>query len=204
MCEILQANLLDRGLVSYHGNRIKDSVGQIKRLDRLDLLTEAQTLDNLLPLEIDMDLGANNPAENIVKEHYCKTFLSVVPETLFNDNTLFFSEKIWKTIAVGHPFMIVSSRGMLSKLREQGYKTYNTWWDEGYDEIANINDRIRHIVRELKRLSSLSREELISMRISMQPTIEYNQRLFNSRYKERCIHREYQLHGIVESIWNSF
>jgi hypothetical protein len=204
MCEMLQANLLGRGLVSYHGNRIKDSVDQIKRLDRLDLLAEAQTLDNLLPMEIDMDLGANNPAENIVEEHYRNTFLSVVPETLFNDNTLFFSEKIWKTIAVGHPFMIVSSRGMLSKLREQGYKTYNTWWDEGYDEITNINNRIRHIVNELKRLSSLSREELINMRLSMQPTIEYNQQLFNSRYKERCVHREYQLHGIVEGIWNSF
>jgi hypothetical protein len=204
MCEMIRANLLGRGLVSYYGNRIKDTVEEIKRSDRSDLLDQAQQLDDLLPLEIDMDLGENNPAENLVPEHYERTFLSVVPETWYDNNTLFYSEKTWKTLAAGHPFMLSSSYGMLAKLREQGYLTFGTWWDESYDEMTNINDRIRHIVNELNRLGTLSREELVNMRIAMRPTLEHNQKLFNSRYKERCVHREYQLHRIVEDIWNSF
>ncbi len=204
LCEMIRTGILERGLVSYYGNNTKDTAERIKNLGREDLIAAAETLDNLLPIKIDMDLGINNPAQNIVDEHYKSTFLSVVPETLYNDNTLFFSEKIWKTLAVGHPFMIVGSCGMLSKLREQGYRTFSSWWDEDYDEITNINERIRCIVNELNRLSSLSRQELINMRIDMRPTIEHNQQLFNSRHRELCVNHDYQLYRIVESIWNSF
>lgn len=204
MCELIRAKLLDRGLVSYYGNDTKDTVDRVKLYKRPGLEPEAKILNDMLPIEIDMDLGENNPAWNIVEEHYKRTFVSLVPETLYGNDTLFFSEKTWKTIAVGHPFMLVSSRGMLRKLREQGYYTYGTWWDEGYDVMKNLDDRIRHIVQELKRLSTFSREELINMRASMQPIIEHNQRLFNKRYHDRCVHPDRQLYRIVENIWNSF
>jgi hypothetical protein len=205
MCELIRAGIVDRGLVSYYGDNIKDSVRRVKLYDRPGLEPEAVILDSMIPKEIDMDLGANNPAWNIVEEHYNRTFCSLVPETLYDSNVLFFSEKTWKTIAVGHPFMLVSSPGMLKALREMGYYTYGAWWDEGYDVIKNLGDRIRHIANELKRLSMMSRDQLINMRASMQPVVEHNQQLFNAQWANNCSEDEYrQLYRIVENIWNSF
>lgn len=205
LCELIRSKLLDRGLVSYYGDNIKDTVQRVKMYDRPGLEPEAKILDSMIPMEIDMDLGANNPAWNIEESHYSRTFCSVVPETLYDSNVIFFSEKTWKTIAVGHPFMLLSSPGMLSKLREMGYYTYGSFWDEGYDVLKTVGGRARHIANELRKLSNLTRGELINMRSAMQPIIEHNQRLFNKQWQEHCAAHEYrQLYRIVESIWNSF
>jgi len=205
MCELIRAGLLNRGLVSYYGNNTKDSVSRVKLYNRPGLKPEAELLDAVIPLEIDMDLGTNNPAWNIVEEHYKRTFVSVVPETLYDNDVIFFSEKIWKTIAVGHPFILVSSKGMLKKLRDQGYYTYGAWWDESYDNIPGLGDRIRHITLELQRLSKLPKEELVNMRKAMEPVIKHNQDLFNSRWQDRCgEHPDRQLYRIIENIYNSF
>ena len=205
MCELIRARLLDRGLVSYYGDNVKDSVDRVKKYNRPGLEPEAKILDSLIPMEIDMDLGANNPAWNIEDEHYKQAFCSVVPETLYDDNVVFFSEKTWKTIAVGHPFMLISSPGMLKELRNMGYYTYGSFWDEGYDVLKTVDGRTRHIVNELKRLSQLSRTELQNMRTAMQPIVEHNQRLFNEQWQDNCSQHEYrQLYRIVENIWKSF
>jgi hypothetical protein len=205
LCELIRSQLLGRGVVSYYGDNRKDSVERVKRYDRPGLEPEARLLDSLIPMEIDMNLGENNPAWNIVEDHYLRTFLSVVPETLYDNNVMFFSEKTWKTIAVGHPFILVSSPGMLKELRNQGFYTFGSWWDEGYDGIKSLHDRIRHIVLELKRLSAFSREELTNMRAAMQPVIEHNQRLFNTKWQENCSqHPERQLYHIVKDIWETF
>lgn len=205
MCELIRAKVLNRGLVSYYGDNVKDSVNRVKLNERPGLTPEALILDSMIPLEIDMDLGLNNPAWNIVEEHYNRTFCSVVPETLYDSNVIFFSEKTWKTIAVGHPFMLLSSPGMLRELRKMGYYTYGAWWDEGYDVIRKLDDRIRHIVNELKRISLFSREELVNMRASMQPVVEHNQRLFNQQWADNCSGKDdRQLYRIIENIWNSF
>lgn len=205
LCELIRKKLLDRGLISYYGDNVKDSVERVKKYDRPGLEPEARILDTLIPLEIDMDLGANNPAWNIEDEHYSRTFCSVVPETLYDSNVIFFSEKTWKTIAVGHPFMLLGSPGQLAELRKMGYYTYGSFWDEGYDVLKTVGGRAQHIANELKRLSSYSREQLINMRAAMQPIVEHNQNLFNKQWQEHCSEHEYrQLYRIVENIWNSF
>lgn len=205
MCELIRANLMGRGIKSYYGDNKKNVDEKMISFGRPDLEFEAQVLNSLIPLEIDMDLGDNNPAWSIVEEHYKRTFLSLIPETLYGNDTLFFSEKTWKTLAVGHPFMLLSSPGMLQNLRQRGYYTYGTWWDEGYDVIIRLSDRIRHIVNELKRLSEFSKEQLMNMRIMMEPVIKHNQNLFNIHYgRFNSLRTDDELHFIIENIWNSF
>jgi hypothetical protein len=205
LCELIRNGLLNKGMVSYHGDFQKNAVQIVSNHGRKDLYREAQALDEMIPMELDMDLGANNPAWNIVPEHYARTVLSVVPETLYGPLTNFFSEKIWKTIAVGHPFMMVSSPGMLAELRREGYYTFGSFWDESYDSMPNLYDRITAIVKELKRLSTLTPEQLKNMRERMRPILEHNQELFRQQWVKRCQrHPDTQLYDIVKSIWDSF
>lgn len=205
VCELIKADLIKNGIVSYYGDNLKNTVERINHYQRPDLTAASTILDELIPLEIDMNLQENNPASNIVDEHYSKTFLSLVSETLFDASTIFFSEKIWKPISVGHPLMLVSSPGMLKELRNRGYYTFGSWWDESYDTILDVNERIFRVVGELKRLSQYSTEQLRNMRESMQPVLEHNQRRFNTQHANDCsIHPLRVLYRAVKDIWNSF
>ena len=42
-----------------------------------------------------------------------------VTESLVDDGTLFFSEKIWKPLMVGHPFLLYGNQYSLKYLRHQ-------------------------------------------------------------------------------------
>jgi hypothetical protein len=105
-------------------------------------------LKNNTPFIIDDRYDLNyNLAVNITKEDYEKTFVSVVTETLTLPNTLFFSEKIWKPIMVGHPFLLLGNQHSLRYLKDLGYKTFDKWFNEDYDSKFDSDTRARMIAR---------------------------------------------------------
>jgi hypothetical protein len=205
LANIINEQLFDRGLISYHSDGVKNTHKALRSDYRTNLAPIADIIDSLIPLELDMDLGINNPAKNIVPDHYARTFLSLVAETHVTEGVLFFSEKIWKPIGIGHPFMLVASSGMLAQLRSQGYRTFGQWWNEDYDKETDLDQRIRMILAELKRLSMLSLNELKDIRMQMQSTLKFNQELFNEQWKEMCYPRNDEtVFKIVKDIWDSF
>lgn len=118
-----------------------------------------------------------NPAGDINHEHYEKTFMSVVTETL--PDTLFFSEKIYKPLLAGHPFVVLGPVGSLAYLKELGFKTFDNWWDESYDTMENISDRTEAIINILTRLSLKSPAQLKMLRKVMLPVLIHNHTLYN-------------------------
>lgn len=183
LAEVVKNKLFHRGLISFRPDMLDfgtRSLADLLQHNYPELAEYGRMLDHIGPLELDMDLEANNPAVDVQPEHYNQTFLSVVPETCYGNQQLFFSEKIWKTVRVGHPFMLISSPGMLAKFREFGFKTFDQWWDESYDQEPDIHQRIKKIVKELKTLSKLSTPQLKHLREGMKSTVEYNQSLINN------------------------
>ena len=83
-------------------------------------------------------------------------------------------EKEWKPIIVKQPFFIVGRPGILKLLRQFGFLTFSKWIDESYDEIDDDWDRLFSIAKEVERLSNLTKEELNSMIIDMQTTLDFN------------------------------
>lgn len=126
-----------------------------------------------------------NLACNITTEDFERTFVSVVTETLADDGTLFFSEKVWKPIMVGHPFMIYGNKGSLSYLKSIGYKTFDKWWDESYDDEPDRDKRSKMIVKELQKLKSKPIQELKVIREEMDETINHNKQNYNKIYQEK-------------------
>ena len=203
---IISEQLFNRGLISYHGDGVKNSQQIMKDTGRTHLEQAAAVIDSMIPLELDMDLGLNNPAyKNVIQQHYTTTFLSLVSETHVAPGVRFFSEKIWKPISIGHPFMLIASPGMLEELKSQGYKTFDAWWNEDYDKETDLDQRIRMILAELKRLSMLSVTELQAIRVDMQPVLKFNQELFNKQWNELCWPRDDgAIFNAVKNIWDSF
>ena len=85
---------------------------------------------------------------------YADTYFSLVTETVFNYPYSFRTEKIWKPIAVGHPWIAVANSGFYRDLKNMGFKTFGELIDESFDQIENSQDRIKriaHVVEDLCR-----------------------------------------------------
>jgi hypothetical protein len=231
MCELIAADIFNRGLVSYLGiganaevyrreytdkdyTRFllkKDEMGNRRLLPNMtDLDEAAKILDNIKPLTLDVtDLEHNNPVTYINNKHHMLTFLFITTETATLPGTIFFSEKTWKPILAGQPFILVSSQHALKELKNQGYQTFSKWWSEDYDNHDNINVRIKMIVEELVKLNKLSTQQLIDMRKEMKTVLKHNQDLFIKRRNEDCDYNvkannpEY-LYKVIKNIWDSF
>jgi hypothetical protein len=63
--------------------------------------------------------------------HYYNTDVSIVSET--TQMEFFPTEKIYKSLMLGHPFILYSGKDALAKLRELGFKTFGNVIDESYD-----------------------------------------------------------------------
>jgi hypothetical protein len=195
--EILRNNLLEKGLVS---------LGKINEFticpDVDDELRDF--LLNKTPLTISDDI-VPNLACNIHAPDFERTFISVVTETLTNKGTLFLSEKTWKPLLVGHPFITFGNKGTLEYLRSIGFKTFGQWFDESYDLIDDEEARYKAVVAEVAKYRDKSIEELKVIREEMKMTLVHNQLRFRQMFAERYNVRNESLVLIqyFQEVWNS-
>lgn len=146
---LAQANVLDIGLVSggvWFTDHQSNSPDPIRAPEYIDNISTSEYRDVLrinYPRTVDStaeSLRTNNPAGisnlNIFKD----TLLTVSTESHFNDNQgLFITEKTFRPIAMGHPFIVLGQPKLLKKLQSFGFKT--DFIDTSYDEILDNKKR---------------------------------------------------------------
>ena len=73
-----------------------------------------------------------------------------------------------------------------------GFKTFPEFFDESYDEIENPKKRMNTIVKEIKKICSLSKEEIHNKYYSIFDKLEYNRnRLIEIVDDEKLIYGNY-------------
>jgi uncharacterized protein YPO0396 len=92
---------------------------------------------------------------------------------------VFFSEKIYKCLALNHPFVLVSTCGSLRELKKRGYKTFAPYINESYDDIVDDDERLDAIVSEINRLCSMTEQELVQFTHDIKEIVEHNSTHFN-------------------------
>jgi hypothetical protein len=184
---LYEADLLKKSIHSF-GNNSKDYIKQVNNAYKNQLTTNTvEYLASIANTSPDgKDLINENPASNIVAEHYQYTFLSLVNETLAEDyfNAIFFSEKIYKPIVMEHPFILFSGYKNLEKFKEFGFKTFDKWWDESYDAEPNMFGRAKKIVAILSELNNLTDAQLIVLRKEMTPILKHNKQVYLNILKD--------------------
>ena len=105
-------------------------------------------------------------------EPYIDTYFSLVTETVFDYPYSLRSEKIYKPLAIGHPFVAVANRGFYRDLRNTGFQTYHTLIDESFDLIDNNQDRLDRITDVVRDLCSSNLDEFL---VAAQAISKYNQ-----------------------------
>jgi hypothetical protein len=126
------------------------------------------------------------------------SLLYLVTETVATGRRHHLTEKTFKPIALGMPFVLVATHGSLEYLRSYGFKTFGDIWDESYDTIQDPHTRIRAIADLLKSLDDLSVEERIQLHQHCQPIVEHNWNHFYRGGFEEILWTE--LNNMLETI----
>lgn len=108
----------------------------------------------------------------------------LVTETVFYDEKLHLTEKVFKPIVARRPFFLVAAPGNLAYLKSYGFKTFDRWIDESYDEEKDPDLRIIKITNEVRRLCNMPYEELDKMYQEMQEVLDYNFNWFYRDFKQ--------------------
>jgi hypothetical protein len=133
---------------------------------------------------VDTTLGENNKfikhhlfnntwGEIYIKaEPYIDTYFSLVTETVFDYPYSFRTEKIWKPIAMGHPWIVASNYGYYRDMRNMGFKTFEHVLDESFDLIENNQTRLERVEQ---LVIDLCNQDLASFLKECYNVCKYNQ-----------------------------
>ena len=121
---------------------------------------------------------------------FSKTFLNIIPETFIdyeksNHGTFFPTEKTEKSIVAGQPFIIASTPGFLRGMKELGFKTFDTWWDESYDNEPDFSKRMDMVVKVLCDIKNWPLEKCEQIYGEMIPILKHNQEINIELSKKR-------------------
>jgi hypothetical protein len=118
--------------------------------------------------------------QDITEQPYVDTVCSLVSETNDNDIDVFMTEKIWKPIMAQHVFVVHGNHLYLQKLREMGFKTFSSYFDESYDLENDRDKKIDKIVSLCKKLKEVDWQDIYRQTIALR---QHNYNTFFNKEK---------------------
>jgi hypothetical protein len=184
MVELTNRRLLEHGHVSYNNqqyDRIPDSLTYYKLLPPAHRTLIENNLEHLTQKRI---IDTNNAHGGLSAEinipDMQSAFVNLVTETIFYEDKVHLTEKIFKPIVAKTPFLLMAGPGNLAYLKSYGFKTFGDYWDEGYDSMTNNVDRFDAVLNILQKLCNTPHHELVEMKRDMQHILDHN---FNTFFK---------------------
>jgi hypothetical protein len=131
-------------------------------------------------------------------EESSNSLVYVPTETVYFGRRLHLTEKTFKPIALGMPFILVAAAGNLEYLRSYGFRTFSDIWNEDYDQEADDFVRMEKICTVLKELDQLPPRELAQIQRACLPAVQHNWNHFYHGGFEKILWQELEtmLNGI--------
>lgn len=204
-------NLAHHGQISFHGtaqdcvDEMSDPWCNISHHSRDLIKRNLCSLDHL-PLIVDSTHVDGDASARFGHREYAmwqRSLLHVVNETVFYSKKLHLTEKIFKPIVAGRPFVLVAAPGNLAYLRSYGFKTFGNWIDESYDSVQDDDVRMNMIAREVSKLCDNTPIELRSIYQEMKPILDFNKQHFFGEFRRIIINELVDNFDACIRIWNN-
>ena len=107
-------------------------------------------------------LGQRLTNQSLV-DHYDKFCIEIIAETANYGNSFWVTEKTARPLVTGKPFLLFGTKNFLRRLKDLGFRTFHSLWDENYDQLEGF-DRwmaMRDVIAELCRLDRVSWRDLM-------------------------------------------
>lgn len=175
-------NVFKQGLEHNH-----ISAPRICPVENIDITSIAQKYTNVYQDITDVFAGADLPrtfvGEDTQNMSSCwltnfdeaqDSLVYVPTETVYFGRRQHITEKTFKAIALEMPFVLVAPAGSLSYLREYGFKTFGSVFDESYDTETDDVKRIERVTKLLKDLDNLGPAKRQDLHRQCLPIVEHN------------------------------
>jgi hypothetical protein len=126
------------------------------------------------------DPDQQNDHHSVNTALYTASHFHVVLETHFDADQSggsFITEKTYKCIKYGQPFLIAGPAGSLSILRDHGYRVFDSVLDNSYDQEPNNTRRWNKLQQAIKQIS----RDVHNLSDACKSDVVHNQRLFLHR-----------------------
>jgi hypothetical protein len=193
IARLIQKNIDTQGYISLPNQNLKENIKDelFSKESRLSTKSKKIIYDTIYTnppsLSIDTDTVTGELSANMDLNIMSKGLFHIVTETIFYDQKLHLTEKIFKPIVARRPFFLVGAPGNLAYLKSYGFKTFDRWIDESYDLEKDPDLRISLIVQELERLCQLPPNELDELYKEMWEVLDYNFEWFYDGFKKHIV-----------------
>lgn len=196
---LAKTGMLEHGLVSANKLKYNDS-GSLKILKyNTDIKTFDSVLNEHYPLFVDGDWSVKNAANSVNSDIFKNSLISFITETKFDEDVVFLTEKVYKSLTYGHPMIVLSTAGTLRALSDLGYRIDWCGIDPSYNDIEDHSERFYATHKVLQDWITLSREEKIKRILDSTEVIEHN---FNLSAQRDFYHED--LLNLIQSLKGSF
>jgi hypothetical protein len=186
MADLHSQGLLENSFWSYNSNIDINDEAESNPISLDQLLDVRVHLHKFLkntPYTCDtLDPHAQNDHRQVNLDLYTKSYCHIILETHFDADQsggTFLTEKTYKCIKFGQPFVIVGPPNSIAILRSRGYRVFDHVIDHSYDTITDNTERwlaLRATIRDLK--FKISPQWLAQC----QQDLEWNQNHFANGY----------------------
>ena len=151
--------------------------------------TQQENINDLkskLPFDIDNTDKTNHGPAGIGKGffdadlpfnpiHYRNSFISIVMGAFpFDTNGHHLHSSTFNPMYCGHPIIQFASYKSLEIMKQYGFKTFDKWWDESYDDEKDDWKRLQMVMDLVLKLSDYDDYSLLQMYKEMKETLQHN------------------------------
>lgn len=193
IAELQRRNLLWFGNISYskvcpvHGDFTKNILAAVEE-NKINIeqakecIQLIESIDNRLRIDCINDEFIENDSMTLGPlQKLMESFVYIVTETCFWETKKHLTEKIFKPIVAKQPFILLGCANNLEYLKSYGFKTFDAWWDESYDNIQDPIARLQAVVDQIENICKLDNETLQNTLVEMQSVLDHNYNLFYSQ-----------------------
>jgi hypothetical protein len=203
MSDLKRHDVLDHSYWSYNTNvTTNDSPDDNPiEVDTLNIRNCVQEFVQGAPYVCDqLSTDQHNDHSMLVQEHFSNSYCSIVLETHFDadgSGGSFLTEKTFKCLKHGHPFVLVGPPNSLATLRKLGYRTFDHAIDNSYDQEQNNTRRWQMILESIEKIK---KQNMHDWYMSCLDDITHNQQLFlQSKYDRLNTLYDKLLHVVATS-----
>lgn len=209
---LYQQDLIKHGDVSFHESleqclaEVRSQTTELDQHDKSVILEVLASGNFKPPLLLDTDVVDGNWSARMGLNEYRlwqNSFWHLVNETIFYDAKLHLTEKVFKPIVAGRPFILVAAPGNLEYLKQYGFQTFSDFIDESYDLETCHSRRQELIVSEIAKLCALSASAQAEMLHDMQPILAYNKQHFFQGFRTKIVNELVDNFDHCIRIWNN-
>lgn len=172
-------------------NFIEFAQGAVSKFPELSLQDiDIESSSKKLPLILDSNNFSSYPMENHfskIKKFFDSSYINIITETYFFNDIIHITEKTYKPIAYKQPFILVAAPNSLRHIKDMGFKTFDKWWDESYDEIFDHITRFKKLLDIIQMISRWSEEQLIQFTFEVKPILDFNAHHLNTMQDQEIV-----------------